>query len=635
MIRRLARTQLFETLGHLWPFLKPDSRWLVIVAAATLGLTAVEIGIPVLFGYLVDLLLGQLPGEKPTTAPRGLSRDEIIVLLVVAAVLRGGFMFAQRAIAGQIGQRVAARMRDAVWAHLQDLPMEYARRRGPGRLLTRFISDARAVQRLVARGVVQLAQDALIVTGVLIALLVINWRMGLGVLLILPAVGLVFWFVNPRLQKTSRKMRRRRSRLSAHLNGRIKGLEVVKAHGRKGDEAREVEKLNRNVAKHGSRRETAAGVLLGSSAAAVALVTVLVLAFATGEVAAGRITAGELFIFYALLGLLAPIFQRITVADRNLQEAHISMQRLSQTLAEPTESPREEELPPLEISNGEVSVEGLTFDYRDGTRALEDVNLTAHRGELVVITGPNGSGKSTLMELLPRYLRPTGGRIAIDGQNVEGVSLESLRAQIGLVDNSAPLLDGTLAENVAYGAKGEAGGEASEGLIQRAAYLSGLDELVESLPDGWDTRIREGRRMLSDGQRQRVALARTLVADPRIILVDQAMSMVDADTLRWLVARLGELAREKTVIVASNRLSVLLAADRVYAFAHGHALEVSIQALRERHEENFGEDADEILSGLAPAWAFDGGRRSVRTMPTPGRRKETEDEEDDSEEDDD
>ena len=633
MIGRIARTQLFETLGHLWPFLKPDSRWLYLVAAATLGLTAVEIGIPVLFGYLVDLLFAQLNDERPPAGPLGLGRGGIIALLVAAAVLRGGFMFAQRAIAGQIGQRVAARMRDAVWTHLQDLPMQYARRRGPGRLLTRFISDARAVQRLVARGVVQLAQDALIVTGVLVALLAINWRMGLGVLMILPAVGLVFWFVNPRLQKTSRKMRRRRSRLSAHLNGRIKGLEVVKAHGRKGDEAREVEKLNRNVAKHGSRRETAAGMLLGSSAAAVALVTVLVLALAAGEVVAGRITTGELFIFYALLGLLAPIFQRITVADRNLQEAHISMQRLSQTLAEPTESPREDELPPLKIGDGDVSVEGLTFDYPDGTRALEDVNLAAHRGELVVITGPNGSGKSTLMELLPRFSRPTGGRITVDGQDVEGVSIESLRAQIGLVDHGAPLLDGTLAENVAYGAKGEAGGEASEGLIRRAAYLSGLDELVESLPEGWETRIREGRRSLSDGQRERVALARTLVADPRIILVDQAMSLVDADTLRWLVARLRELAREKTVIVASNRLAVLLAADRVYALDHGHAVEVSVEKLRERHEENFGKDADEILSGLAPAWEFAGGQRSVRTMPTPGHHRD--DEDDDSEEDDD
>ena len=633
MIRRLARTQLFETLGHLWPFLKPEGRWLYLVAAATLGLTAVEIGIPVLFGYLVDLLLARLDNERTPAGPLGLGRDGIIVLLVAAAVLRGGFMFVQRAIAGQIGQRVAARMRDAVWAHLQELPMEYARRRGPGRLLTRFISDARAVQRLVARGVVQLAQDALIVTGVLVALLFINGRMGLGVLLVVPAVGAVFWFVNPRLQKTSRSMRRRRSRLSAHLNGRIKGLEVVKAHGRKGDEAREVERLNRGVAKYGSRRETAAGMLLGASAAAVALVTVLVLAFATGEVAAGRISAGELFIFYALLGLLAPIFQRITVADRNLQEAHISMQRLAQTLAEPTESPHEEELPPLEIDQGEVSVEGLTFDYQDGTRALEDVSLTARRGELVVITGPNGSGKSTLMGLLPRFSRPTGGRIVIDGQDVERVSLESLRAQIGLVDHAAPLLDGTLAENVAYGAKGD--GEASEGLIQRAAYLSGLDELVESLPEGWDSRIREGRRMLSDGQRQRVALARTLVADPRIILIDQAMSTVDADTLRWLLARLGELAREKTVIVASNRLSVLLAADRVYAFDHGRVLEVGIQALRERHEENFGKDADEILSGLAPAWAFNGGQRSIRTMPTPGHLRTEEDSEDDSEEDDD
>jgi ABC-type multidrug transport system fused ATPase/permease subunit len=638
LARPLARFQLFETLGHLWPFLKPDGRRLALVVTATLGLTAVEIGIPVLFGYLVDSLIVQLTGRRGSSTPLGIGRETIIALLVAGALLRGGFMAAQRAIAGQIGQRVAARMRDAVWTHLQELPIEYTRWRGPGRLLTRFISDTRAVQRMVARGVVQLFQDVLVVVGVLVAMLVINWRMGLEVMLVIPVVGLVFWFMNPRLQKASRKMRRR-SRLAAHLNGRIRGLEVVKAHGRKGDEAREVEKLNRRVARHGGRRDLAAGMLLGSSAAAVALVTVLVLVFATGEVAAGRISAGELFIFYALITLLAPIFQRITVADRNLQEAHMSMQGLSRTLAEPTESPQEEDLPPLEISDGEVSVEGVTFDYRDGTRALDDVSLNAKRGELVVLSGPNGSGKSTLMELLPRFLRPTSGRILIDGQDTSEVSLESLRTRIGLVNLSTPLLDGTIAENVTYGARGEGGDdEVPEHVIRRAIYLSGLDELVDSLPDGWETEIKEGRRLLSDGQRQQVALARTLVADPDIILLDQAMSVVDADTLRWLVTRLGELAKEKTLIVASNRLSVLLAADRVYNLDQGHAVEVSIQALRERHEKNFGKGADEILSGLSPAWALDGGQRSARTIPMPGRRRdddEDESEEDESEEDDD
>lgn len=636
LARRLARFQLFETLGHLWPFLKPDRRWLVPVIGATLGLTAVEIGIPVLFGYLVDLLISQLNGQQGSaTTPRGLSRETIIALLVAAALLRGVFIAAQRAVAGQIGQRVAARIRDAVWSHLQDLPIEYARRRGPGRLLTRFISDARAVQRMVARGVVQLFQDALLVTGVLVALLLINWRLGLGVALVIPAVGLVFWSINPRLQKASRKMRRRRSRLSAHINGRIQGLEVVKAYGRKKEEAERVEGLNRQVAKHGSRRETAAATLLGASASAVALVTVLVVVLAAAEVGAGRITAGELVTFYALIGLLAPIFQRITVADRNLQEAHISMQRLSQTLSEPTESPREEHLPPLEITDGELSVEGVTFDYRDGTRALSGVSLAARRGGLTVIAGPNGAGKSTLMQLLPRLSRPTGGRILVDGQDISGVSLESLRAKVGLVDVSTPLLDGSIAENVVYGArKGGGADEVPEHLLRRATYLSGLDELVDSLPDGWETEIQEGRRSLSDGERQRVALARMLVADPDVVLLDEAMSVVDADTLRWLVRRLGELAREKTVIIASNRLPVLLAADRVYALDDGHALEVSVQALRERHEKNFGEEGGEILSGLAPAWAFDGGQRSARTMPLP-KKSRRDDEEDDSEEDDD
>lgn len=609
---------------------------MVPVFIATVGLASVEIGIPVLFGYLVDLLIAQLNGEQGSSAtPQGLGRETIIVLLISAALLRGGFMAAQRAIAGQIGQRVAARMRSTVWSHLQDVPIEYSRRRGPGRLLTRFVSDARAVQRMVARGVVQLFQDVLLVVGVIVALLVINWRMGLEVALVIPAVGLVFWFLNPRLQKASRGMRRHRSRLSAHINGRIKGLEVVKAHGRKGEEAGQVEDLNRRVAKHGSRREVAAGALLGASASAVAIVTVLVLVLAAGEVAAGRITAGELFIFYALIGLLAPIFQRITVADRNLQEAHISMQRLAQTLSEPTESPREGLLPPLEITNGELSLEGVTFDYRDGTRALDNVSLTARRGGLTVISGSNGSGKSTLMELLPRLLHPTAGRILIDGQDISSVSLESLRSRMGLVDISTPLLDGTIAENVTYGARQGAGtDEIPEQLLRRAVYLSGLDELVDSLPEGWETEIKEGRRSLSDGQRQQVALARTLVADPEFILLDQAMSVIDADTLRWLVDRLGELAREKTVIVASNRLSVLLAADRVYALDRGHVSEVDVQELRERHEENFGKDAGKILAGLSPAWAFDGDQRSAGTMPMPGKRRRDEEEEEDDEEDD-
>ena len=606
MRERLARLQLFETLGQLWPFLKPQWRLLALIAAATVVLTVVEISVPILVGVLVDSLLSQANGREPAAAG-WLGGRTIIALLVAGALLRGYATYQQRSLSGRLGQNVAARMRDAVWTHLQDLPLSYTRRRGPGRLLVRFISDARAVQRLVSRGIVQLVQDALVVTGVLIVLVYLDWPMGAAVVLVVPAVGVIFWYLNPKLQEASRDMRRRRTRLSAHLNGRIKGLELVKAYGRQDAETRRVERLNRRIASHGAHRDAAGGAIIGASAGAVALVTALALALASGEVLSGRLTAGELVTFYALVGLLAPIFQRVAITDRTLQEAHISIQRLHETLSEQPESPQDGALPALEVDGGTVSVEEVSFAYPDGPRALEDVSFTARRGELVAIAGASGAGKSTLLELLPRFLQPESGRIVIDGQDTAEVSLGSLRSGIGLVTQDTPLFDGTIAENVTYGARGE-----TEEQVRRASYVSGLDELVDSLPEGWDTRVREGRRVLSEGERQRVALARALAADPPILLLDGALSGMDDDTARAVMRRLRELAREKTVIVATNRLPELLAADRIYALDNGRALDVSAEALRQRRENGSTDDAGSIFGGLLAARTPSDERQPVR-----------------------
>ncbi len=625
-MRRLTENQLVETLRHIWPFMRPEWRVLLLVAAATVVLTVVEVAIPILVGIFIDSLLGQAAG-RPSSTPAGLDGRTIIALLAGGALLKGYATYQQRSLSGKVGQRVAARMRDAVWVHLQRLPLAYTRRRGPGRLLIRFISDARAVQRLVSRGIVQLVQDVLVLVGVLAVLLYLDLYMGLAVVALVPVVAVIFRIINPRLQQASRDMRRRRSRLSAHLNGRMKGLELVKAYGRQGEEGKRVRKLNRRVADHGSRREAAGGLLLGASAGAVALFTVLALALAGWELAAGRLTAGELVTFYALVGLLAPIFQRITITDRTLQEAEISVKRLSQTLAEEPESPRESELPPLELDGGIVCFEDVYFDYPDGTRALGGVNLTARGGELVAITGPSGAGKSTLLELLPRFLEPTAGRITVDGQDVFEVSLSSLRSKVGFVAGDTPLLDGTIEENVTYGVPEGVPDE----VVERAAYLAGLDGLLESLPDGWDTEIREGRRTLSEGQRQRVALARALAAGPPILLLDQALSAVDEVTVRTVVERLRELSAEKTVIVATNRRPTLLAADRVYALQDGRALEVGAGTLREHRGNGSGQSTDSLLEDLmAEPGSRAGRRRPVKTAPA--RREDTGD---DPEEDDD
>jgi ABC-type multidrug transport system fused ATPase/permease subunit len=572
MKQRILRFQLVETLGRLWPYLKPERRRLLLVAAATLGLTVVEVSVPILVGKFMNSLLSELSGRQPTTTAPLLNNHVIIALLAVGALLRGYLLYQQRSLSGRIGQRVTARMRNAVWVHLQEVPLDYTRRRGPGRLLVRFLSDAKAVQRLVSQGMVQLIQDVLFVLGAIAVLLYLNLLVGLGVTLLLPLTALVFWRINPKVQKASRDTRYRRTLLSAHLNERLSGLAEVKIHGRQREEAKRASKLNSKVASRGARMAAAGGRLQGASAATVALVTTLTLGLAAEEVAAGRLSAGYLVTSYALIGLLAPVVQRITTFNRTLQEAQISVERLAQTLAEERESPQEEELPEVEVSEGLVSVEGVSFSYPDGTLALDDVSLRARRGELVALVGANGAGKSTLLELLPRFRQPSNGRIMIDGQDIAGVSLESLRSKIGFVTQDTPLFDGTITENVTYGVRGDAS-EASEEQIQQAARLAGVDELVASLPDGWETKVREGRRMLSSGQRQRVVLARALAADPSIIVLDEVGSGLDIETQRTLSEELRVLAQHKTVIFATHSMPAMLMADRVYRMEGGRIVE--------------------------------------------------------------
>src|SRR5918994_1184242 len=498
MKQRILRFQLVETLIRLWPYLKLERRRLLLVAAATLGLTVVEVSVPILVGIFLDSLLSELGGRQPSTPPL-LDNRMIIALLAVGALLRGYLLYQQRSLSGQMGQRVAARMRDALWVHLQKMPLEYTRRRGPGRLLVRFISDTKAVQRLVSQGMVQLIQDVLVVIGVIAVLTYLNLLVGLGTILLLPLIALIFWRINPRVQKASRDTRTRRTRLSAYMNERLTGLAAVKIHGRQREEAKRARKLNRKVASRGGRLAAAGGQLQGASAAAVALVTTLTLGLAAEEVAAGRLTAGYLVTSYALIGLLVPIVQRITIFNRTLQEAQISVKRLAQTLAEEPESPHEEELPEVEVSEGLVSVEGVSFSYPDGTLALDEVSLTARRGELVALVGPNGAGKSTLLELLPGFGQAAHGRIMIDGQDIADVALESLRSKIGFVTQDTPLFDGTITENVTYGVRSDA----SEEQIQQAARLAGGGELVASPPDGWEAKGKGGRRGVSPRARPR------------------------------------------------------------------------------------------------------------------------------------
>jgi ABC-type multidrug transport system fused ATPase/permease subunit len=561
------------TLQYLWPFLTLQRRPLFYLVAVALGLTAVEVLTPLLIGQVVDSLVGELAGraEPIWLEHRGFTRGHVLSLLLVGALLRGVLLARRRALAGQVGEGVAARIRNTLWAHLQRLPLEETRRRGAGRLLLRFTGDTRAIQRLVTYGLAQLSQDLLIAAAVMLVLLVINLRMGLAVALLVPAYAVIFWRLNPELQETSRLARRRRSNISAFLNERIECMATVKAFVRHRHETARLAQLTDSLARWGSRLAAAGGRLQGLSAATVAAGMTLVLALAADEVAASRLTIGTLVASVTLVGLLSRIFHRVANVNRYLQEASISVENLAELLDARPESKGTVSSSRLRARAGRVKLDNVSCGFGDGRPALEKVSLRARRGELVAIAGSTGAGRSTLLSLVPRFLRPTAGRVTIDGRDVSDVSPASLRAQVGLVPDDAPIFEATIAENVGYGVRGR--GVDREARIQCAARLAGVDRIVARLPSGWDTMLGGRGRELSRGERQRVALARALAADPPILLLDDVAAGLDAETEQELAALLRGLAREKTVIAATRSLPILSIADRIYVLENGRVVE--------------------------------------------------------------
>lgn len=556
-----------RTIETVWPFVRPDRRSLAACALVTLLLTVVEVSIPLASREYVDTITGS-QHEYELGLPAG-SPSELIALLLCAAVLRGLLLARQRSLAGRIGERTAARLRTALWTHLQRLPVDRTRRRGSGRLLVRFVTDIRSVQRLVTEVLIQGAQDLIVTAIVLVILVLLNWWMAIPALLLLPAYAAIFWLLNPGLRRHSRAARRRRTRLSAFLNERIVGMKLVKAHGRERAEAAHVRRMTQAAARRGARVASTAARLQGAAATVVTASIALTLALAPGEIAAGRATGGTLVAFLMLLVHLTAPLRRIAQLNRTAQEAHVSLARVRSTLDQPVEVGDAPVTRRLRVRTGNVKVRRVSLAGSDGTLVLDRVSLQASRGEIVALVGPTGSGKSTLLDLLVRFRDPTSGRIVIDGRRIENVSLGSLRAQVGWVPQEAMIFDGTLRENIAYGTRRPPSSVQFKQAIRRA----GLRDLMMRLKGGLDSRIGPAGQELSYGERQRVALARALIANPPILVIDELSTGADVAASERLAGLLRSLAREKTVIVVSHQPAILRVADRIYVLRRGRRVD--------------------------------------------------------------
>ena len=520
--------------------------------------------LPGLPRYLLDEVVGK--GRRQLL-------PVLIAAAAAAALVQGVTSFSLSQVLGKAAQRSITEMRRRIQSHVGRLSVTYFDDTKVGALLSRVMTDAEGIRNLVGTGLVEVVGG--LVTAVLA--LAILFRLNAKLTFIALAVLSLFGFVLLFAFRTLRPLFRERSKINAEVSGRLtesfSGVRVVKAYRAERREAlvfsKGVHRLFRNVAK----TMTGFSAVAAFSTLLLGVVGVAIMWIGANDILAGRMTIGAFVSYTLYLGLLVgPVVQIVSIGSQ-ITEAFAGLERIREVRNELTEDADDLRRAPLGRIEGRVEFQDVTFEYEKDVPVLRGISFTAEPGTSTALVGPSGSGKSTMIGLVAAFYRPTGGRILVDGQDLENVRLSDYRAQLGVVLQDNFLFDGTILENIAY-----ARPDASDEDVLRAARIARCDDFVEKLPDKYETIVGERGIKLSGGQRQRVAIARAILADPRILILDEATSSLDSESEALIQEGLTELMRGRTTFVIAHRLSTIRKADTILVVEAGQIVE------RGRHE---------------------------------------------------
>jgi ABC-type multidrug transport system fused ATPase/permease subunit len=507
---------------------------------------------------------GILKGDRETL-------DLVVVAFVVSALVVWAASYAQTYLVGWVGQRALADLRLQMFRHLEDMPVAFYERRPAGMLISRMTNDVEALDSLVTDTVVTLFQASLTLIGSIGILLYLDVELALYTFLIFPVMAIGSLAFRIASADAYRRTRETISAITVYLQETLSGIRVVRAFAQEPRHRAHFAALNdvNRDANLVTVNLNAAYFPLVEFVSAVATVGILIIG--GRQAINGDIEIGVLVGFIAALnGFFDPIGQ-LSQVYTTYQSGMAALDKIFELLDETpelTDRPDAIELPRI---RGEIRFEDVSFRYRTGDDiklALEDVSLTVPPGQTVALVGATGAGKSTFAKLVARFYDPTEGRVLVDGHDLRDVAARSLRSQMGIVPQEAFLFSGTIADNIAFGSPGASAEE-----IEAAARAVGAWDFIADLPAGADTEVGERGVQLSAGQRQLVAFARALIADPRILVLDEATSNVDLHTEGRIEAGLRRLLAGRTAIVIAHRLSTIRQAGRIIVLEHGRIVE--------------------------------------------------------------
>jgi ATP-binding cassette subfamily B protein len=492
----------------------------------------------------------------------------IVVAFVAAGIAAFALSGAQTYFTGWVGERALADLRIDLFRHLQKLSLGYYERNRTGAIISRITNDVEALDQLVTDGLSSLVQNSLLLVGTAVVLFLLDWRLALATLIVLPLMaGATAWF-RSRSNRAYRRVRERLGLVTATLAEDISGMRVVQSFTREPASQATFRGVNERYRESNYETVVLNGLYFPAVDVLSSVATAIVLGFGGALVVDGSLTVGTLLAFTLYLANFFDPVQQLSQLYNTFLSAAAALDRITAVLDEEPEVVDAPDAAPLPRIEGHVRFEHVRFGYGNLPEVLHGLDLDVPAGTTVALVGHTGAGKSTIAKLLARFYDPREGRVTIDGHDLREVTQASIRTQLGIVPQEGFLFSGTVADNIAFGRPG-----ASREDVEAAAAAVGADAFVEELPDGYDTELGERGFRLSLGQRQLVAFARALLADPRILILDEATSSVDIGTERRIERGLRRLLADRTAFVIAHRLSTIRRADVIVVLDHGRVVE--------------------------------------------------------------
>lgn len=541
--------------SRLLPFLRPYLTHMIFASLLIAGVAILNLTLLKLAGTLWDLVAVQRDAAQMT---------QTITLFLTLAVLQSIMAMGQSYLTTRLSQQVIADFRIHLFRHVQTLSLNFFAKRRTGEILSRLMNDVGVIQKLATDTPIDSAKQIVTLVGGIAFLLVMNWKLCLLIVSLIPALVLVARLFGKRLQTLSVHIQDHTASLSTLIEEVVSGIRVVKSFVRADREDRRFGAALQTLVDDTLRRATIMSVFVPTITLLTFAMAGIVFWYGGVQVIDGAMTPGDLFAFVLFAGILIGPFGSIARVVSQMKEGQGALQRvfeLLDTAPEVTDSPNAYAMGDMQ---GAIQFSHVSFAYEPQRPVLSDLSFEVHPGEMVAIVGPTGSGKSTIVNLLHRFYDPVEGRVTIDNQDLRDVQMASLYRQIAFVPQETVLFGDTILENIRYGRE-----DASEQDVIAASQAANAHDFIAGLPDGYATLVGEKGVNFSGGQRQRLAIARAVLKNPRLLILDEATSSLDSESERLVQQALQRLMAGRTTVVIAHRLTTIQEADRIVVLNKG------------------------------------------------------------------